>query len=516
MMKLLLNLTRRRFSSSSLPTRYLCTAVTEKQPAAPASSKKSGRERSDGLYNRLSALGRSGGSAIDTLNKYFSEGNYARKYELDTCIWQLRRFGKADHALQVMEWMQTRKIKFHPTDHAKFLDLVSKVKGISAAENYFSGLPESAKDRSTYGALLNCYCREKLAEKAQTLFEKMDSMHIVSSLTFNNLMSLCMRRNMPEAVIPLVQEMKNRNLPLGVHTYNIWMTSYSQMNDIEGVERVFEEMQVNNGEEQNSWTAYSNLAAAYVRAGLKEKAESALKKVEAEIQRMGHRCDREPYHYLISLYAGTSNLAEVYRIWKILKSSFKVTNNTSTLIMIQSLARLDDIDGFKKIFQEWEITCSSYDLRLAKTAIMMYIKHGLIKEAEDVIDNILKRCKGPFYQHCKPLILYYLDKSQVDLALGCLKAALCEVKDNERHQTYEDVKSFVMEYFKKERNVTGAEKCCKILKSLKPLDFEAYRLLLETYVAASKIAPEMRCRIMDDGIEITSELEKLLERVCPE
>ena len=101
MMKLLLNLTRRRFSSSSLPTRYLCTAVTEKQPAAPASSKKSGRERSDGLYNRLSALGRSGGSAIDTLNKYFSEGNYARKYELDTCIWQLRRFGKADHALQV-------------------------------------------------------------------------------------------------------------------------------------------------------------------------------------------------------------------------------------------------------------------------------------------------------------------------------------------------------------------------------------------------------------------------------
>lgn len=84
----------REFSLSSPSMRYLCTAVT-KEHSAPASTK------SDVLYNRLSALGKTGGSAIDTLNQYFSEGNYARKYELDTCIWQLRKFGKANHALQV-------------------------------------------------------------------------------------------------------------------------------------------------------------------------------------------------------------------------------------------------------------------------------------------------------------------------------------------------------------------------------------------------------------------------------
>ncbi|KAL8149147.1 hypothetical protein AgCh_006234 [Apium graveolens] len=488
--------------------RYLCTAV-RKAHLAPASTK------SDVLYNRLSALGKTGGSAIDTLNQYFSEGYYARKYQLDSCIWQLRKFGKATHALQVMEWMQMRNIKFHPTDHAKFLDLVSKVKGISAAENYFNGLPESSKEKSTYGALLNCYCREKLTDKAQTLFEKMDKLRFVSSLAFNNLMSLYMRRGMPEAVIPLVQEMKNRNIPLSVHTYNIWMTSYSQMNDIEGVERVFEEMNVNNGEEQYNWTAYSNLAAAYVKAGHKEKAESALKKLEAETREMGQRCDREPFHYLISLYAGTSNLVEVHRIWKNLKSSFRVTINVSTLIMVQSLSRLDDIEGFKKIFQEWESNCSSYDIRIAKAAMLLYVKHGLIREAEDVFDNIMKRCKGPFYVHCKPLILYYLDKKQVDLALRCLEAAMSEVKDNEWHEIYEDVNRFVMEYFKKERDVNGAEKCCKILKRVKPLGSEAYKLLLETYVASSKTAPEMRHRIINDGIEISVELEELLGRVCP-
>ncbi|KAK1398760.1 Pentatricopeptide repeat-containing protein, mitochondrial [Heracleum sosnowskyi] len=505
MIKTILN--RSRGFSSSI--RYLCTAV-KKEYSIPASTK------SDVLYNRLSLLGKTGGSAIDTLNQYFSEGNYATKYQLDTCIWQLRKFGKANHALQVMEWMKTRNIKFHPTDHAKFLDLLSKVKGISAAENYFSGLPESAKEKSTYGALLNCYCREILPDKAQTLFEEMDKLCIVSSLTFNNLMSLYMRRRMPEAVIPLVQEMKNRNIPLTIHTYNIWMTSYSQMNDIEGVETVFEEIKVKHGEEQCNWTTFSNLAVAYVKAGHKEKAESALKNLEAETRKMGRRCDREPFHYLISLYAGTSNLVEVYRIWKHLKSSFRVTTNISTLIMVQSLARLDDIDGFKKIFQEWESTCSSYDLRIAKTAILLYVKHGLIREAEDVFQNILKRCKGPVYQHGKPLILYYLNEKQVDLALRCLEAATSEVKDNEWPQIYEDVNGFVMEYFKKERDVNGAEKCYRILKRVRPLGSEAYKLLLEIYLAAGKKAPEMRRRIMDDGIEISSELEELLGSVCPE
>jgi hypothetical protein len=40
-------------------------------------------------------------------------------------------------------------------------------------------------------------------------------------------------------------------------------------------------------------------------------------------------------------------------------------------------------------------------------------------------------------------------------------------------------------------------------------------LLLKTYIAAGKLAPEMRQRLEEDGIEINPELENLLERVCP-
>ncbi|KAL1816517.1 hypothetical protein ACET3Z_019091 [Daucus carota] len=519
MMKLLFNPSRRFSATPSSLVRYVCTAVKVEHDAAAAATEtvqKVVRVKRDVLYRQLSAPDSSKASTLNTLNQFFPEkDDFTSKFQLNSCILQLRRSGKVLRALQVMEWMHTRNIKFEPTDHARQLDLISQVKGISAAENYFNGIPELAKDISTYGALLNCYCREKLTDKALNLFEKMDTMQFLSSVAFNNLMSLYMRLNMPEKVPPLVQEMKNRNIPLSVHTYNIWITSYTCLKDIEAAEKVFEEITHNNGAVQHDWTTFSNLAVAYVKAGLYEKAESTLEKMEEELRKTGKRCGRKPFHYLLSLYAGTSNLDKVHKIWKHLKSTFKMNTDKSTLAMLETLARLDDVNGFKKIFEEWESTCSTYDRRLPYHAIGFYLKHGMIEEAEVVFHNILKRYNGNTRWFWKQVMQHYLEKQQLDFALRCLETAISVVKNNELHPTPEDVNRF-MEYFKKEGDVNKAEKFCKILKKVNLLDSEAYKLLLETYVAASKEAPDMRNRIMDDGIKASPELEELLRRVCRE
>lgn len=412
-----------------------------------------------------------------------------------------------------MEWMRKRGINFSHSDHAIFLDLISKVKGTSAAENYFGDLSSSAKNKFTYGALLNCYCKGKLTDKAQSLFEIMDELGIASSISFNNLMSLYMRLNLPEKVPSLIQDMKNKNISPCVFSYNIWMTSYSCLNDIEGVERVYEEM-INNGQ-QCDWTTFSNMAVAYVKAGLHEKAESVLKKVEEKIQKMGKPRDRTPFHFLLSLYSGTSNLMEVHRIWNCLKTAFEYTSNTSTLVMLQALARLDDVNGLKEVFEEWESTCSSYDRRLPNTAIAVYLKHDMIEEAENVFHNLVKRCKTPFYWSWGLFMSYYLEKHQIDLALRCLEAAVSGINNNEWRPFSADVTRF-MEYFKKERDVAGAEKLCEILKKANCIDSEAYMLLLDVYEAANKTAPEIRFKMKGDGVKISSELEDLLSRVCPE
>lgn len=413
--------------------------------------------------------------------------------------------------MQIMDWMEMRDINFSYRDYAIRLDLISKAQGLSAAENFFNGLSPSAKNRFTYGALLNCYCKEKETDKALALFKKMDDMSIASaSLNFNNLMSLRMRLGQPEKVPPLIQEMKQRNIPLSTFSYNILMHSYSCLDDIEGVERVFGDMQKEN-EQVCDWTTYSNLAAAYVKAGLHDKAELALTRLEEE---MGPR-NRFAYHCLISLYAGTSNLGEVHRVWNSLKSGFPTTNNLSYITVLQAFSKLNDIDSLKSCFEEWESTCSIYDARLAHVAIKAYLKNDMVKEAELVLHESIKRSKGPFLRGWEMLMELFLKHHQVDSAFKCMEAAISVVKGNEWHPSPGSVDIF-LKYFEEEKDVDGAEELCKMLKKNNCLDSKIYNSLLRTYIAAGKTAPEMRRRMEEEGIEMNCKLESLLERVCPE
>nr|GMC74715.1 pentatricopeptide repeat-containing protein At1g02370, mitochondrial-like [Ipomoea batatas] len=507
MMKIVSN----RISAGRLTVlRRLCTAVEAKAEAEATPAVQEGNQR---LYQRLSALGATKGKASEILNEYIREGIVAAvgKHHLGRCIRELRKYGKHQCALEIMEWMVSRGVNFGPKDHAVHLDLIAKVQGISAAENYFNGLAPDAKVHKTYGALLNCYCVEKMVDKALEVFEKMDKMnYAITSLSFNNLMSLYMRLGQPEKVPPLAEEMKRRNIPLSTFTYNILMNSYTSLGDIEGVERVFEEIKSKN-EKMCHWTTYSHLAIAYSKAGLNEKAELALKKLEEEI---GPR-DREGYHYLISLYAGLSNLGEVHRAWNSMKSQFQVTPNYSYLIVLQALSKLNDVDGLKKVFTEWELSCSSFDMRLANSVIGAYLRHDMISEAETVFRIGMERSKGPFFLAWEMFAVSFLKKKKIDRALQCFEAAVSRVQEHEWSPKPATIDAF-LNYFEEERDVDGAEKFCSDLKKLNCLNSDVYKSLMQTYTAAGRISHDMRQRMEEDGIDMSDELENLLKKVCPE
>lgn len=470
---------------------------------------QSGREWT--LYKRFSALGAKKGLVGATINEYLREGRVPHKHDLVRCIKELRRYGRHHQALEIMEWMDTRNVHLSHRDHATRLDLISKTQGIDAAENYFNGLPPSAKNQFTCGALLNCYCVEKMKDKALDLFNKMDQMQIApSSLAFNNLMSLYMRLGQPEKVPPLVDEMKERNIPLSTFTYNILMHSYSCLDDIQGVERVFEEIMQEGGKKYD-WTTFSNLAVSYVNAGLNEKAVLALKRVEQE---MGPR-NREAFHFLLSLYARTANLGEVRRIWKSLRSSLPAVTNLSYLTMLQALNKLNDIQGLKNCFKEWESTCSSYDIRLANLVIGAYLRHDMAEDAESVLHFALERSSGPFFIAREMLMMYHLRNRSIRLALQCMEAAISELNGSEWQPKSDSICKFLT-LCEEEKDVDSAEEFCKYLKKVNCLNHGVYKSLLQTYVAAGKTAPYMRTRIEGDGIEICSVLENLLENVFPE
>ncbi|KAJ7973074.1 Pentatricopeptide repeat-containing protein [Quillaja saponaria] len=153
-----------------------------------------------------------------------------------------------------------KKINYSSAEFALWIDLISKTKGVAAAENYFNHLPPSSKNQMPYGALFNCYCKEIMSDKAFALFKKIKELNYLSPLAFNNLMSLYMRMSQPERVPSLVDEMKQRNIPLSNVTCSIWMNSYASLNDIECVERVYEE--INKEDNDKVELALNHLDAA--------------------------------------------------------------------------------------------------------------------------------------------------------------------------------------------------------------------------------------------------------------
>lgn len=105
-MKVLFNPSRRFFATPSSLLRYMSTAATvdqtEAAPPATETPKKVVRVKRDVLFRKLSAPGSSKGSTFETLNGFFGEGDFTNKYELVSCMLQLRRSGKLNQALEVL------------------------------------------------------------------------------------------------------------------------------------------------------------------------------------------------------------------------------------------------------------------------------------------------------------------------------------------------------------------------------------------------------------------------------
>ncbi|KAK6937267.1 Pentatricopeptide repeat [Dillenia turbinata] len=502
---------RRRFCTAAALTEAAAEESSPLPPPPPSSSSSSSKKNSnsDSLYRQLSRLPATGGKSVsETLNEFIRDGRVPRKDYLDSCIKELRKYSQFQKSLEIMDWMKMRGMNFSHKDHAIYLHLLSKTKGVSAAENYFHGLSPFNQNLNTCGALLHCYCQQGLEDKALAHFKRMEEMNVASTnLAYNGLMSLNMKLGKPKNVAPLAEEMKQKNISLSALTYGILIHSYSCLDDMAGVERVMEEVKKDDEMKQN-WIIYSNLANAYVKAGDFEKAELALK----ELEKVMSRSDQEAYHLLLSVYATTSNIAEVKRIWGELKSACSVTRNINYLAILQALSRVGDLVGFKDIFTEWEGECSFYDVRLANVAVKTYLKADMVEEAELVFERALKRSLGPFFKAREMFMSFFLEKQKIDSAMMYMEAAIDEVKDGEWHPSPEIVSKF-FEYFNKKMAIDRAEEFFELLKRVGSCNSTACNLLVQTYITAGKTVPDIRGKLEDHGIEMNNELENLLVSV---
>ena len=128
-------------------------------------------------------------------------------------------------------------VKFLPKDHAIHLDLIGQVHGVGAAETYFNNLSNKDKTEKPYGALLNCYTRELLVDKALAHFQNMKELGFVfSTPPYNNLMGLYTNIGQHERVPLVMAEMKSNGIVPNYFSYNICINAYGTRADFFGLE----------------------------------------------------------------------------------------------------------------------------------------------------------------------------------------------------------------------------------------------------------------------------------------
>lgn len=415
---------------------------------------------------------------------------------------------------QLSENMTKRGMNKTVSDQAIHIDLIAKARDVVAAETYFINLPETAKNHLTYGALLNCYCKELMTDKAEALLEKMKELKLsLSSMPYNSLMTLYAKSGLPEKVPGIIQEMKINNIMLDSYAYNVWMRALAATNDISGVERVVDEMK-RDGRVSGDWTTYSNLASIYADAGLFDKTEKALE----ELEKKNSKRDLSAYQFLITLYGRTGNLLEVYRVWRSLRLAFHKTANISYLNMIQVLVNLNDLPGAEKCFREWESGHPTYDIRIANVLIRAYLKEGSLEKAETLKERARRSGAKANAKTWEIFLDYYLKKGEIKSAVDCVNNAISIGRgDGSKWIPSAAIVTEFMQHYEQEKDVDGAEGFADIMKKCTDeLGVDVLETLLRTYAAAGQTSAIMRRRIKMENVKLSEEGEKLLEAVCTE
>lgn len=371
--------------------------------------------------------------------------------------------------------MSNREERFRLTtsDAAIQLDLISKVRGIKSAEEYFLRLPNHLKDRRIYGALLNAYAKGRQREKAENLLEKMRTKGFTTHpLPFNVMMTLYMNVKEYEKVESLVSEMTENSIQLDIYSYNIWLSSCGLQGSTEKMEEVYEQMKQDRTINAN-WTTFSTMATMYIKMGLMEKAEECLRRVESRI--VGR--DRIPYHYLISLYGSVGNKEEMYRVWNIYKNVFPTIPNLGYHAIISALIRVGDVEGAEKIYEEWLTVKSTYDPRIANLFIGWYVKEGNTSKAESFFDHMVEVGGKPNSSTWEILVDRHTKEGRVSDALASWKEAFsAEGSKSWRPKPYN-----VLAYFdlcEKEGDIASKEVLVGLLRQPKYLQDKTYASLI--------------------------------------
>lgn len=409
--------------------------------------------------------------------------------------------------LQVSEWMNKNGVCFFTSsEHAVQLDLIGRVRGFISAENYFNNLKDQDKTDKTYGALLNCYVRQRQIDKSLSHLQKMKEMGFASSaLTYNDIMCLYTKIGQHEKVPHVLTEMKKNRVSPDNFSYRICINSYGARSDIEGMETVLREME-SQPQIVMDWNTYAVAANFYIKANLIDKAFDVLRKSEERLDKK----DGIGYNHLISLYATLGNKSEVLRMWDLEKSACKRYINRDYITMLESLVKLGELGEAEKLLQEWESSGNSYDVRIPNTIIIGYCKNGLYEKAEAMLENLMGKGKITTPNSWAVVAAGYFTEGKTKKGLDCMKIALSLHVEGKGWKPSPKLIADILIRLGDEGSVQDVEAFVAALRAVFPVNRQMYHALIKAYIRGGKGLDKLLACMKADKIDQDDETKNLL------
>ncbi|KAH0849008.1 hypothetical protein HID58_091599, partial [Brassica napus] len=419
-------------------------------------------------------------SVPSLLQQRVDSGHPVTLSELRFISKRLIRSNRHDLALQMMEWMETRKdVNFSAHDASLKLELIIKARGLKQAEEYFEQLQGSVSAaRSAYLPLLRGYVKARLVQEAEALMEKLNLLgFLVTPHPFNEMMKLYEATRQYEKVVMVIGLMKRNKIPRNVLSYNLWMNACCEASGVGAVESVYGEM-VGDRSVEVGWSSLCSLANVYVKVGFVEKAKLVLESAEKKL----NRSNRLGYFFLITMYASLGDKEGVVRLWEGSKS-------------------LGDLAEAERVFEEWEENCCNYDVRVSNVLLGAYTRNGLIREAESLHNRVLERGGSPNYKTWEILMEGWVKCQSMEKAIDAMHRAF-ELMKGCHWRPSQRIVLAIAEYFEKEEKIEEANIYVRDLHLLGLASLPLYRLLLRMHEHVRRPASHIYEMMKLDNIRI--------------
>ncbi|CAA0816529.1 Pentatricopeptide repeat-containing protein [Striga hermonthica] len=442
-------------------------AESTAEAEAAAQPKKSTR-----LFYQVVNKARSDLSRVPhVLNNWVNQGNEVGRPDILNITNFLRNRKHFDAALQVFNWMESRNMELTNVEKAMLINLLHKTEGITSAENYFNTLQESGKTGKTYGALLSCYCQQKLVDKAVDTFDLMKSLNFTTTLNYNNMLRLYYTTGKYENLFSLFQDMEDKNVPLDAYSYNMLINSHDALKNLDAIDSVVEKMKIKNV--PDDWFTLGNLATIYFNSGLPEKAKAYLDRMEKTRARPEKNLI-EACRIRIKLYSQMNDLQGVLRAWRALKLDIPKPNTMCYLFTLIGLAKVGDQEGLEKIFKEWEESKLSFDPKVPNVLLEYYLKRDMMDKANCLYANLVERKKIPNLRMLDSFAALSVRNGDVESGLKHLEMGLDKPKywESDWFPTEETVKLF-LKYFEENDDPVRAGLFAERMKGLKHVNLDA-------------------------------------------